>query len=285
MVGRDELPNAVALNSSLFNAARVIGPALGGVVVATVGRRLLLRVQRGELPRRARRPAGDARRRAVPGRARGGRAHVRCAARTRRSSTSSARGGRWSCSSSSSCSARSRSTSTCCCRCSRARTLHAGPQVFGILSACFGVGALAGALVSAVAAAAPAGRRCSSARAASGSPSCCSRPRARSRSTGLLLAVTGLCFTLWTSNANSSLQLAAPEPPARPRDRPLLLRVQRQRAARRLLTGWLAARGGTELAFAVAGGVALAMALDRHGRPRPHDRRQSPRPGAPIVQR
>ena len=27
MVGRDELPNAVALNSSLFNAARVIGPA------------------------------------------------------------------------------------------------------------------------------------------------------------------------------------------------------------------------------------------------------------------
>ena len=28
MVGRDELPNAVALNSSLFNAARVVGPQL-----------------------------------------------------------------------------------------------------------------------------------------------------------------------------------------------------------------------------------------------------------------
>src|SRR5262245_2506688 len=37
LVGRDELPNAVALNSSLFNGARVIGPALGGIVVATVG--------------------------------------------------------------------------------------------------------------------------------------------------------------------------------------------------------------------------------------------------------
>ena len=37
MVGRDELPNAVALNSSLFNAARVVGPAAGGVMVAAVG--------------------------------------------------------------------------------------------------------------------------------------------------------------------------------------------------------------------------------------------------------
>src|SRR4029078_10337305 len=37
MVGPDELPNAVALNSSLFNAARVIGPAVGAAFVATVG--------------------------------------------------------------------------------------------------------------------------------------------------------------------------------------------------------------------------------------------------------
>jgi MFS family permease len=37
MVGRDELPNAVALNSSLFNASRVIGPAAGGLLVALVG--------------------------------------------------------------------------------------------------------------------------------------------------------------------------------------------------------------------------------------------------------
>ncbi|MFN8496667.1 MAG: MFS transporter [Anaerolineae bacterium] len=37
LVGRDDLPNAVALNSSLFNAARIIGPAVGGVLIAVVG--------------------------------------------------------------------------------------------------------------------------------------------------------------------------------------------------------------------------------------------------------
>jgi predicted MFS family arabinose efflux permease len=37
MVGRDDVMNAVALNSSLFNSARLIGPALGGIVIAVVG--------------------------------------------------------------------------------------------------------------------------------------------------------------------------------------------------------------------------------------------------------
>ncbi|MGH3143586.1 MAG: MFS transporter, partial [Gaiellales bacterium] len=37
MVGPAELPNAIALNSSLFNAARVVGPAVGGVIVAAFG--------------------------------------------------------------------------------------------------------------------------------------------------------------------------------------------------------------------------------------------------------
>src|SRR5207248_1128042 len=37
LVGRAELPNAVALNSSIFNAGRVVGPALGGVVIAAAG--------------------------------------------------------------------------------------------------------------------------------------------------------------------------------------------------------------------------------------------------------
>ena len=34
---RDELPNAVALNSGLFNGTRVLGPALGGLVIAVAG--------------------------------------------------------------------------------------------------------------------------------------------------------------------------------------------------------------------------------------------------------
>jgi MFS family permease len=37
MVGADLLPNAVSLNSVLMNSARVIGPALGGVLIVTLG--------------------------------------------------------------------------------------------------------------------------------------------------------------------------------------------------------------------------------------------------------
>jgi MFS family permease len=34
---RADLPNAIALNSSMFNAARLVGPSIGGVVIAAVG--------------------------------------------------------------------------------------------------------------------------------------------------------------------------------------------------------------------------------------------------------
>jgi len=37
LVGRRELPNAVALNSGLFNGSRVIGPAIAGLIIAAVG--------------------------------------------------------------------------------------------------------------------------------------------------------------------------------------------------------------------------------------------------------
>ncbi len=37
MVGREDLMNAIALNSSLFNGARIIGPAVAGILVATIG--------------------------------------------------------------------------------------------------------------------------------------------------------------------------------------------------------------------------------------------------------
>ncbi len=37
MVGRDELVNAVALNSMTFNTARILGPAIAGIVIATLG--------------------------------------------------------------------------------------------------------------------------------------------------------------------------------------------------------------------------------------------------------
>ncbi len=37
MVGRDRLPNAVALNSAVANSARITGPALAGLLIASVG--------------------------------------------------------------------------------------------------------------------------------------------------------------------------------------------------------------------------------------------------------
>jgi predicted MFS family arabinose efflux permease len=37
MVGADDVSNAVTLNSVVVNGARVIGPAVGGVIIATVG--------------------------------------------------------------------------------------------------------------------------------------------------------------------------------------------------------------------------------------------------------
>ena len=37
MVGRDDLPNAVGLNSASFNLGRVIGPALAGLLIVLVG--------------------------------------------------------------------------------------------------------------------------------------------------------------------------------------------------------------------------------------------------------
>jgi MFS family permease len=37
MVGREDLINAIALNSSVFNGARVIGPAIAGILVAKIG--------------------------------------------------------------------------------------------------------------------------------------------------------------------------------------------------------------------------------------------------------
>jgi MFS family permease len=37
MVGRDSLPNAIALNSSVFNLARIVGPGIGGLIIALFG--------------------------------------------------------------------------------------------------------------------------------------------------------------------------------------------------------------------------------------------------------
>jgi MFS family permease len=279
MVGRDELPNAVALNSSLFNAARVVGPAVGGVVVATVGVGFcfafnalsFLAVLVGLLMMRAAELFPVERAEAGLTFVRGTKEAFQYVVRARRPlvvlvvvfllSTFSF-------------------NFNVLLPVLTRTTLDGGPQVFGILSACFGVGALAGALISA--------SRARASRTAllvgTGGFGLAELLLAPARSvaiTGLLLAVTGLCFTLWTSNANSSLQLGAPE---RLRGRVIGLYYFAFNGSGPLggvLTGWLAAKGGTELAFVVAGGVAVATtaAVVLLGRPR-----LSPRL-VPFVQR
>lgn len=37
MVGREDLMNAIALNSSMFNGARIVGPAVAGILIARIG--------------------------------------------------------------------------------------------------------------------------------------------------------------------------------------------------------------------------------------------------------
>jgi MFS family permease len=37
MVGRDELANAVAINATIFNSGRILGPAIAGIVISAVG--------------------------------------------------------------------------------------------------------------------------------------------------------------------------------------------------------------------------------------------------------
>src|SRR5258705_8188091 len=37
MVGKEDLPNAIALNSSIFNGARVVGPAIAGFAIGWIG--------------------------------------------------------------------------------------------------------------------------------------------------------------------------------------------------------------------------------------------------------
>ena len=76
LVGRDELPNAVALNASLFNASRVDRARDRRRRHRGRRRRRVLRRQRGQFPGRPGRARADADARALPARAQGGPAHA-----------------------------------------------------------------------------------------------------------------------------------------------------------------------------------------------------------------
>ena len=60
MVGKEDLMNAIALNSSIFNGARMSGPAVAGILVAASARAGASSSNARELHRRDRRAADDA---------------------------------------------------------------------------------------------------------------------------------------------------------------------------------------------------------------------------------
>jgi MFS family permease len=139
-------------------------------------------------------------------------------------------------------------------------TLAAGPDASGVLSACFGAGALVGALTAAL--------RGRASRllflvgtGVFGLAQLVLAPLESLGPAGLLLFAAGAAFTTWTANANATLQLAVPD---RLRGRVLglyFLAFNGSMPLGGLLAGWLAATGGTQLAFAVAGSGALAATL------------------------
>ena len=140
-----------------------------------------------------------------------------------------------------------------------ATELHAGPEVFGLLSAVFGAGALIGALATAALGRAS-WKVLLAGTAGFGVAMLAVTPQSTVIACAAVLLVAGMCFTLWSANSNSLLQLTAPDY-MRGRILSLYLFAFHGLApAGGLLIGWLIGVGGTDLAFQVAGISALAMA-------------------------
>jgi MFS family permease len=258
MVGRDELPNAVALNASLFNASRVVGPAVGGVLIAAFGVGLcfaintftFIAVLAGLLMMRKEELVPVERAKEPPTMMRG-----------------IGEGLSWVLRSPDMRLVLAMVTVVSTVGFNfhvilpllASDTLDTGPEVFGILSACFGGGALVGALLSAAL-----GRASWKVLVlgTAGFSLCLLMlaPLDTVVPCAILLFATGTCFTLWTSNANSILQLRAPDH-LRGRVVSLYLWAFAGLAPLGgLFAGWLCAIGGTQLSFAVAGMTGLAMA-------------------------
>jgi MFS family permease len=257
MVGRRELPNAVALNSSLFNASRIMGPGLGGLIIATAGVGICFLINAfsfigvlGGLMLMREKELYPVKR-AAPGTTmlagmKEGLAYARRTPRVRLVLVMML------------VVATIGMNFNVLMPVLARVTLHSGAEVFGLLSACFGAGALVGALVAAsmsralmpVLVAAAGGF---------GIFEILLGLQGNVVGAAIVLALVGVCFTLYTANSNSTLQLAVPDQ-LRGRVMALYAYVFFGTAPLGgLLAGWMADRGGTRLAFMVAGVSGVAM--------------------------
>ena len=255
LVGRSELPNAIALNSSIGTTARLVGPALGGIVIAAVGAGWCFAVNSVSFLAVIVAMLAIRVRELYP-----------LTSRTRPSLLKGTR------------------EAMSYVRHSRPvlvliglavvmvsfafnvnvllpvlvrNTLRAGPQTLGAISACFGAGALVGALTSA-AIARPRWRRVLVPTALVGVAELLVAPLDTTVIVGALLVVCGACFSTFSASSNGLIQLETPD---YIRGRVLGLYFYAWNApvaVGSLFLGWLCATGGTRLGFAFGGLVALA---------------------------
>ncbi len=258
MVGREELTNAVALNSGLFNGARIFGPALGGVLIATVGSGLcfllnavsFLAVLAGLLLMRVSdfHPIEMFDRPKIWGGILEGFRYIRQSRRAMVVLLLVAMVSTFAV------------NNNVLLPVLAKKTLHSGPGTFGLLSSFFGGGALLGALVTATRGRAST-RLLLLGAGGFGVSQLLLAPQHSVIASLLLLFVGGLSFTLWSANANTLLQLEAPD---HLRGRVIGLYFYAfvgTGALGGLLAGWLAASGGTLLAFLVSGGIAVVSTV------------------------
>jgi MFS family permease len=269
LVGRAELPNAIALNASLFNASRLLGPAVAGAVIATVDvawcfainavsflavfvalalmrRDEFFPVRRPEVPPTMVRGIREAL--AYAAAAPGVRAVLLLTAAL------SAVGFNFH----------------VLVPLLAADEPSVGPSAFGFLAAAFGAGAMLGALLSATLARAS-WTAIVVATAGFSASVLALAPEHRPALAAVFLFATGAFFTLKSANIQSLLQLSAPD---HLRGRVLslyLLAFGGLAPIGGLFAGWLAEEGGIGLAFGVAGTTGLAgaafLAASQRGAP------------------
>jgi MFS family permease len=257
MVGREELPNAIALNSSLANATRILGPGIGGILIASFGvgvcfaidavsyvaviiALLLMRVD--ELLSQDRGPRTTMWTSVVEG--------LRFVRHTPALRLAL---GIFTI------------IAMVCINFSvllplvASVTLHADARVYGLITACFGAGALVGALISASIGRVSWPILLASA-AGFGLGELLLAPQRTVISVVALVIATGICYTIYTSTTNALVQLSAPSY-LQGRVAGLYSYIFAGSSPfGALIAGSLAARGGTDLAFLVAGFTALACA-------------------------